>query len=272
MSKDEKRKRFNRFRTYQDIKKEFIGIVNALGYKHNGYEVFEDFLIMYACAISNSVDPLHRKEREAMFLERQAKYDKDERECFVKLIALLVEGLDRGQYSADMLGEIYHELNFQNSAKGQFFTPIEISRLMAQISLNDCEKQIKSNGFITVCDSTCGSGAMVIAAANIVAERSQNPSEEMCALAVDKDLKCAMMTYIQLSLLGIPAVVVHGDSLIVEEYARFYTPIYLLGGWLWRKNLSIKDGICEDDEKLRCIFEPLYYLLKYKSNQKGETK
>lgn len=33
------------------------------------------------------------------------------------------------------------------------------------------------------------------------------------------------------SLLGIPAVVVHGNTLTQEEYSRWYTPFHILHGW-----------------------------------------
>lgn len=62
-----------------------------------------------------------------------------------------------------------------------------------------------------------------------------------------------MMAYIQLSYLGIPAVVVHGDSLRNEEYTRFYTPIYVLNGWLWKEPMSLTNQICDDDIKLSNI-------------------
>jgi hypothetical protein len=39
------------------------------------------------------------------------------------------------------------------------------------------------------------------------------------------------MAYIQLSLLGVPAVVVVGDTLRLEERARWYTPAHVVGGW-----------------------------------------
>ena len=104
---------------------------------------------------------------------------------------------------------------------------------------------------------------MVIAAANSLYKNHYNPSQNMCVLAVDNDIRCTMMAYIQLSYLGIPAVVIHGDSLLAKEYARFYTPMYILGGWIWREPMTIVEGPCVDDEKLKCMMEPVYELVKY---------
>lgn len=39
------------------------------------------------------------------------------------------------------------------------------------------------------------------------------------------------MTYLQLSLLHIPAIVVHGNALSLEEWGHWYTPAHILGGW-----------------------------------------
>lgn len=94
---------------------------------------------------------------------------------------------------------------------------------------------------------------MVIAAADALHKNHYNPSQNMCVIAVDNDIRCAMMAYIQLSYLGIPAVVIHGDGLLVKEYARFYTPVYILGGWLWKEPMSFTDQICDDDKKLTDI-------------------
>ena len=42
------------------------------------------------------------------------------------------------------------------------------------------------------------------------------------------------MCYIQLSLYGIPAVVVHGNSLTNEEWSSWQTPVYIIDGWRWK--------------------------------------
>jgi len=42
------------------------------------------------------------------------------------------------------------------------------------------------------------------------------------------------MAYVQLSLLHVPAVVIHGDMLLLEEYGHWHTPAHILGGWRYR--------------------------------------
>ena len=43
------------------------------------------------------------------------------------------------------------------------------------------------------------------------------------------------MTYIQLSMLGIPAVVRHQDTLTQETMSTWYTPNYILDLWRFKK-------------------------------------
>jgi hypothetical protein len=39
------------------------------------------------------------------------------------------------------------------------------------------------------------------------------------------------MSYVQLSLLGIPGIVIHGNSLSLEEWSHWVTPAHVFGGW-----------------------------------------
>jgi hypothetical protein len=56
----------------------------------------------------------------------------------------------------------------------------------------------------------------------------------MHVVAQDLDLKACHMAYVQFSLLHIPAVVVHGNTLACEERSRWNTPAHVMGGWDWK--------------------------------------
>ena len=47
------------------------------------------------------------------------------------------------------------------------------------------------------------------------------------------------MTYLQLSLYGIPAVVIHGNTITQEQWSIWYTPIYILDRWMFKKQNKI---------------------------------
>ena len=233
--------------------KEIIKLIENIGYRHEISTVFDDYLHIASCAVSNAVDKLHFEEREKLYMQTIKKYSKEEREQFVKLHAMVINALEESLYSVDLLGEIYHSLGLSNSRNGQFFTPMHIAQLMAQIMIGPKCEEIKTKGYVTICEPTCGSGVMVMAAADALHKNYYSPSQNMCVLAVDNDIRCAMMAYIQLSYLGIPAVVIHGDSLLAKEYTRLYTPIYIIGGWIWKEPMSFTSQVCDDDKKLMDI-------------------
>ena len=66
---------------------------------------------------------------------------------------------------------------------------------------------------ITINEPTCGGGGMIIAAADVLKRRGINYQRCMKVFAQDLDWKCVYMCYVQLSLLGVDAVVVQGDTL-----------------------------------------------------------
>ena len=238
--------------------KEIINKIDDIGFRHGISTVFDDYLTIASCAISNSVDKVHFDEREELYMQTIRKYSQEELQKFVELHTMIVSALEQSLYSNDLLGELYHSLNLSNSRNGQFFTPFHIAQLMSEMIIGEKCSEIDAKGYITLCEPTCGSGVMVIAAANSLYENHYNPSNSMCVLAIDNDIRCTMMAYIQLSYLGIPAVVVRGDSLLVKEYSRFYTPVYLLNGWLWKTPMSITESISEDDIKLQNELLRLY--------------
>jgi len=46
------------------------------------------------------------------------------------------------------------------------------------------------------------------------------------------------MCCLQLSLLHIPAVIIHGNTLLLQTWSHWYTPAYILGGWAWKQNTA----------------------------------
>jgi hypothetical protein len=65
---------------------------------------------------------------------------------------------------------------------------------------------------------------MIIAAAEALKDKGYNYQHQLYVEAVDIDEICFKMTYIQLSLLGIPAKVIRGDSIAMRYFEVLYTP------------------------------------------------
>jgi type I restriction-modification system DNA methylase subunit len=212
-----------------------VRLIRKLAPKYGLRSVFGDFLALSALSVSNSVDREQRNEREEEYLSIIGKYEKAEVELFPEMFANLVLELEEyAEQPRDVLGEVYQELELQRGSRGQVFTPQNVCDMMGTVSLGEYNCEIEENGYVSVCEPCCGAGAMVLGFAAAMLETGYSINENMVVSAVDLDIACIYMCYIQLSLYGIPAVVVHGDSLTNEVWSRWQTPQYVFGGWAWR--------------------------------------
>lgn len=206
-------------------------LLRANAQRHSLHRVFSDFCEMSAIAISNAVDRLQFEAREAHYLQIAGAYEKDELQRFAHMLGCVTLSLEAQR--SDFLGRLFMSLELGNHFAGQFFTPFEVSSLMARMSLHDLspESVAERGGFITLCDPACGAGGMCIAFADVMAERGVNYQACAHVTAVDIDATAVHMAYIQLSLLHLPAIVVHGNSLSLEVRGHWATPAHVLGGW-----------------------------------------
>lgn len=217
--------------------KELCRMINKID-SHSAWEVFSDFVAMAAISVSNAVDKDQAEGREKQYMELIGKYRKQEQVLFGEMLMILVDGLEseiQGSGPKDLLGMVYHGLELHNKWKGQFFTPSNVSEMMALMSLGEYEPIMERNGYITMGEPCCGAGGMVLAFAKAMKQRGYNYCAQVLVIAMDIDIKCVHMCYLQLALCGIPAVVIHGNTLTVEEWSHWYTPAYIWGGWRWKE-------------------------------------
>lgn len=209
-----------------DYLKEFISRIQSLDKSKRVSDVFKDFLTLSTCSIAQ---PFYRSEEiEQKYLNTINRYSKEQAEDFPRLLAFLVKSLEE-KYQ-DFLGQVYMNLNLGNNANGQFFTPYHISKFMAEICFSDFEAKLEKEEFITLSEPCCGSGGMVIALAETMKAKKYNYQKQLFVEAIDIDEMCFMMVYIQLSLYGIPARVMLGDSLAWKFQRVLYTPLYFVNG------------------------------------------
>lgn len=211
-----------------------IKLFRDLSYNHSSWEVFSDFVEMSAIAISNSVDLVNYGLREKRYLEIVKKYTKEECAIFPQIFGELVQALTEDV--SDVLGEIFMELDLGNKWKGQFFTPYQLSKLFAEVSLENIDEIIKKNGVIELNEPTCGGGSIIIAVAEIMKKKGYNPQTQLRVVGQDLDIKAVYMSYIQLSLLGVPAVLYHGDTISMEMFSEWKTPFWIFNSKKQRKN------------------------------------
>lgn len=213
-----------------DYLKEFISKLHNLDKARRVNEVFKDFLILCTCSLAQ---PFYRSDEiEQRYLNTVKQYTKEQAEKFSKLLALLVMTLE--EKHQDFLGQVYMQLNLGNIATGQFFTPYHVSKLMSEINFIEIEDKLKDQEFITLSDPCCGSAGMIIAFAETMKNKGYNYQNQLYVEAIDIDEMCFMMAYIQLSLLGVGARVMQGDSLSWKFQQVLYTPFYFVNGFEWK--------------------------------------
>lgn len=76
----------------------------------------------------------------------------------------------------------------------------------------------------------------MIAIAEALGDKGFNYQRCLHVTAQDVDSRAVHMTYLQLSLLHIPAILILGNTLALEERELWYTPAHVMG--LWRARLT----------------------------------
>jgi hypothetical protein len=222
---------------HTDHHRSVIQILESFQPQHRLARVWEDFIAATACAISSAVEPARREARELAYAQIKKRYSPDQMSKFSECLAHVTCALEE-RYQ-DFLGSLYMGLDLGNRNSGQFFTPYEVSSLMARVNFgeNIAAQVEEQGGFITLMDPCIGGGAMVIAAAEIFRELNLSTHRAMHVTGVDIDITAVQMSYIQLSLLNVPAIILHGNSLNPDPYkgwnteSAWRTPAHCLFGW-----------------------------------------
>lgn len=216
---------------HNEQQKALADLLRRLAHRHGLWQVFRDFVALSALAISNRVDRSQFDPREAEYLAIAARYQPEEMRLFAEGLGCVIEGLSTG--FQDFLGSLYMLLELGDTWKGQIFTPYAVSLMLAKMTcpVESVRAIIAERGFVTVADPCVGGGALLIAVAQALHEDGIPYQQRMHATAQDIDLLAVHMAYVQLSLLHVPAVVIHGDSIAGEVRSVWRTPAHVWGGW-----------------------------------------
>lgn len=202
-------------------KKEIENIISSISGKYSPYEVFSDWIRACAISVQNQCVFFHDKtweKREQTYKDTVRRYTDPEVEKFAEMFVLLGDALT--EQMEDVLGSVYMEMGMGSKTTGQFFTPFHLSELTSTMSIHDSIKSF--DGKMTLLNEpSCGGGGMIIAAAKTYLDHGINPQKYLRILAQDLDWKAVYMCYLQLSLLGLKATVVQGDTLC-EPYKKGY--------------------------------------------------
>lgn len=174
-------------------------------YRMDRHTVFTDFLELAAIRISNGVDMMHFHKRDERARALNAAYTEAKHNEMFRYFQALVEEIQdnhlRGNI-VDILGLLFEEYGFNRN--GQDKTPQDLARLVARLSLGE-NPTVPPKGYFELNECSCGSGSLILAAAEAMLAKGLNYYTQLVVSATDSDLRCVHMAYIQLSLYGIPA-------------------------------------------------------------------
>ena len=146
---------------------DFINLFKELSYGKNEFQVWIDLIDCMAVAISNRVDKKHYDDREKVYLDAIKRFDDPSKVAMaIPILAIALEN----NPNQDFLGKVCQTLGLLSSMKAQFFTPMSVSGLMANLQLDvaTVKQKVAEQGYITICDPACGAGSTMIAAADIL--------------------------------------------------------------------------------------------------------
>lgn len=191
--------------------------------------VFTDFCTLSAIALRNQVDPHGHQQREDEYERIRERYTAEQMSRFAEVLGLVT--LELAAEPRDVLGEVFMRLEAGDRGMGQFFTPYSVSLLIASMSMGDAIKLLETRPFITLNEPSCGAGGMVIAATQVLTEHGIDYRARLHVTADDISPLAVHMTFVQLTLLDVPAIVNRRNSLSMELFETWPTPAHLLGGW-----------------------------------------
>lgn len=182
----------------QDYKKDMIRVFEKYRHKYDAYALFERFMEFviagFDCTFSTFGKPFSQEEAEICV------------ELLKTWLNSMNEALKHNEWY-DLLGEVYMDYlsgTMKKQWTGQFFTPMNISDLMAKIT--DPGEIVGER----VMDCACGSGRMLLAAHVL------HPGNYCCAQ--DLDRICCLMTVCNFIIHGVNGEVICGDSLNPTDY------------------------------------------------------
>ena len=209
-----------------DFKRDFLREVEAASGKRFVVEVFADMVRAFAIAIESPLTFGGRREHlEAEYEQIRGRYDADEFAHFPRAFAIVAAALEEKR--EDFLGHALEHLGASNTRNGQFLTPVCVSRLCARFSATK-PLDYEPGNIVKINDPACGTSVLLIEGAeNLIAEGVRQA--DVLVIAGDIDARACDASYVQLSLLGYPAIVQHADALAMKRISPDrYTPGYFL--------------------------------------------
>ena len=204
--------------------KDFVRALGEIDRTKRQTEVFADFCEMAYCALAKQASPYadQREALEAQYMQAVGRYrDKNDVRKMPAMMGLALSTIAAG--GVDFMGQVAAEIGALDAGLGQFFTPYEVSRLMAEMNLGDATAAVAAKGFLTLCEPAAGAGGMMLAAADTL----DRQGVDLCHVwmeGTELSRSTYHMLYVQVAARRIAGRMICGNSLSGEIYAQAFTP------------------------------------------------
>ncbi|WP_407540253.1 ParB/RepB/Spo0J family partition protein [Deinococcus radiomollis] len=168
-------------------------------------------------------------QQEDLYLSTIKGLDRHDLDTIVASFHQLVIDMDDRPYT-DLLGPLYMEIGHRldKQARGEFFTPRSVSRLMAQMTFGpDARADFPLDQPLTCQEPACGTGGMILTAAEVLAEQGISPLHTRWVAQDISETSC-YACFINLTLWSIPAQVVCGNTLSQDVRWSWTNPLWPL--------------------------------------------
>lgn len=187
--------------------------------------VFADFVRMAACCLAprRMVDGCSVSVREDEYMEAIRSYDTRELELLKEAFHTFIAEAERHPHT-DILGTAWLDLTSQSSkqARGEFYTPPCVARLMAQLGAGH-EEVIASGQPVRIQEPACGAGTMILAAAELYAPDHWHLPR---FTAIDLNPVACDMTFINTTIWSVPCEVICGNALFLKPTDKRYINLH----------------------------------------------
>lgn len=209
--------------SHDELAKKFAAEVSAIITPGKAFRKFDDFCVLVSRGIQilTAGDCQISAEALAEFGEIRSRYPAQDLERFNEMTRIAGDALASG--GGDFLGRVCGEMGALDHATGQFFTPFEVSELLVSVNAPDISQVVRRDGYYLGHEPTAGSGGMIVALADH-AENNGVSLDDVFIEAWELVPETFHMLVVQLSLRGVAAAVVRGNTLTGEKSEVIYTP------------------------------------------------
>jgi N-6 DNA Methylase len=230
---------------------------NAFLFRQDKFDGWSDWLTITSCSVHQGLYQLgilevdeHFQRIKQDFQRVAERYSPEQMGHFKQLTTAVSQLLQSGY---DIMGDLFQLMELHNPHAAQYFTPPDVSALIVRLGMGNLKEQIEEQGRVTIADHACGSGGLLLAAADYIEALGYDPKEVAVFEGIDLDRDCFNMAYIQLALRGLQAVIHHGNTLTLKITETRCTPMLLMYHcWQWEMEQQR-----QKDEELKSDFELL---------------